>query len=198
MLPHPLYDYGEKLNKKEALETLGLHPNKKTLLFFGLIRDYKGLDILINAFSELDYSYQLLIAGECRKDKELYEELIVRSKNQNIRFINKFIPDDEVNLYFSAGDVCVLPYRSATQSGIAAIAYHFEVPIIATNVGGLPETVSTDKTGVIAEYATQSCLQQAICSFFTEGNFAEYTQNIRQAKLLLSWERFAKNIIEQT
>ena len=193
--PHPLYDYGEKTNKAEALKNLGMHQDKKTLLFFGLIRDYKGLDILINAFSELDDSYQLLIAGECRKNLELYKKLINESKNQNIKFINNFIPDNEVNLYFSAADVCVLPYRSATQSGIAAIAYHFEIPIIVTNVGGLPELITADKTGVIAEYATPSSLQLAICNLFVKDNFAEYLQNVRQAKSMLTWERFAKCLV---
>ena len=194
--PHPLYDYGKKINRAEALKTIKMKPDKKTLLFFGLIRDYKGLDLLINAFSMLSDDYQLIIAGECRKGKEYYEKLILESKNQNIKFINGFIPDDQVYLYFSSADVCVLPYRSATQSGITAIAYHYEIPLIATNVGGLPETITKDDSGMIAEELTEDSLLQTIKRFFTDNKQYHYIENIRKAKSELTWQRLAKLIIE--
>ncbi|MDR2835393.1 MAG: glycosyltransferase family 4 protein [Bacteroidales bacterium] len=197
VISHPLYDYGEKLDKNVALEKLGM-PKKKTLLFFGLIRDYKGLDILINTFSELDDSYQLLIAGECRQKGKtrLYKDLIKKSKNQNIKFANKFIADEEVKLYFSAADVCVLPYRDATQSGVTAVSFHFELPMIATNVGGLPEIIKNDETGLIAKEPNTEYLKETIINYFEHCNIELFKQNIKKIKKELTWDNFTKNLLE--
>ena len=120
--PHPLYShFGEKLERSKAEKILGIKPGKKNLLFFGLIREYKGLDILLEAFSQLDDSYQLIIAGEPYGSFDKYLELIESSHlKENISVNTNYIPDNLVNQYFSAADVCVLPYRSATQSGISA------------------------------------------------------------------------------
>ena len=196
LISHPIYNYGEKLNKNIALEKLNLKQNKKTILFFGLIRDYKGLDLLINAFSELDDTYQLIIAGECRNKVDFYENLIADSKNKNITFINKFISDNDVNLYFSAADVCILPYRSATQSGITGICYHFELPMIATNVGGLAEMIEDNKTGIIAEKADKKSLQNAINVYFKQADIEYFNKNIKTIKDFYSWENFAKKLLE--
>jgi glycosyltransferase involved in cell wall biosynthesis len=136
---HPLYDhFGEKQDRKKACETLNLNPDKKTLLFFGLIRDYKGLDLLLNAMSFLDDSYQLVIAGESYGDFGKYQQIIDASPaREHIQVRNKYIADDEVPVLFSAADALVLPYKSATQSGVIPVAYHFEVPIVATDAGSL-------------------------------------------------------------
>ncbi|MEF9930930.1 MAG: glycosyltransferase, partial [Bacteroidales bacterium] len=141
--PHPLYShFGNKMSKNKAVEAIGIQKEKKNILFFGLIREYKGLDILLEAFATLDKSYQLIIAGEPYGSFEKYQKLIDSSPNKENIYVNtNYIKDSEVNKYFSAADVCVLPYRSATQSGISSISYHFEIPMITTNVGGLKETI---------------------------------------------------------
>ncbi|MEG2848982.1 MAG: glycosyltransferase, partial [Bacteroidales bacterium] len=126
--PHPLYShFGNKMSKNKAVEAIGIQKEKKNILFFGLIREYKGLDILLEAFATLDKSYQLIIAGEPYGSFEKYQKLIDSSPNKENIYVNtNYIKDSEVNKYFSAADVCVLPYRSATQSGISSISYHFE------------------------------------------------------------------------
>ena len=146
---HPLYDhFGAIVNPRDARQQLNLDPDKKTLLFFGLIRDYKGLDLLIEAVNQLDDSYQLIIAGESYGSFDKYKEQIKNTTNPDrYKVFNRYISDNEVPLFFSAADVCILPYRSATQSGITSIAYHFELPLLATRTGGLAETIETPDVG---------------------------------------------------
>jgi len=198
LIPHPLYNhFGEKLDKEEARSRLSINKNKKTLLFFGFIRDYKGLDILIESFGKLDDSYQLIIAGEVYGDFKKYDKLIISNPNKhNIYKFIKYINDNEVNIYFSAADVCILPYRNATQSGIIGIAYHFELPIIATNVGGLSETIKHEKTGLIINKLNVEALANEIKKFFEYYNKESFIENIIKLKKELSWENFAKRIIE--
>ena len=138
LLPHPLYShFGPRLERKEAAAALGIDPTKKTLLFFGLIRDYKGLDILLEAFRDLPEDYQLVIAGEPYGSFDKYRELIDSIPGRDrIRVFPDYIRDSEVKKFFSAADVTVLPYRSATQSGISSVSYHFEVPMIVTETAG--------------------------------------------------------------
>lgn len=149
--PHPLYDhFGEKIPKIKAMEKLGLAADKKTLLFFGLIRDYKGLDLLIDAMALLDDSYQLVIAGESYGPFDKYQKQINQSTaRERITVLNRYVGDDEVPLLFSATDILVLPYKSATQSGVIPVAYHFEIPVVATGVGGLKEAIETSGTGIV-------------------------------------------------
>jgi len=191
--PHPLYNhFGEKIESNEAKKQLGLDEKKKTLLFFGLIRDYKGLELLIDAFSLLDdQSYQLLIAGEAYGSFDKYQEQIEASKaKERIKVINRYIDDNEVPLLFSAADLLVLPYRSATQSGVVPVAYHFEVPCIVTDVGGLKETVEAPGTGIVCSVDSQNIVN-AIRE--AEKNGKEYyVSNIRKEKAKLSWENFAQ------
>jgi glycosyltransferase involved in cell wall biosynthesis len=198
LIPHPLYDhFGKILDKKTARKQLKLHPNKKTLLFFGFIRDYKGLDLLINAFNKLNDSYQLVIAGESYGSFEKYDELISNSINyKNIHKFVRYISDQEVPLFFSAADVCILPYRSATQSGITGISYHFELPMIATNTGGLAEIIHHKETGIIVEKPEVELILQGIESYFNNYNTEDFTNNIRNIKQELSWEEMAKKIIK--
>jgi glycosyltransferase involved in cell wall biosynthesis len=195
--PHPLYNhFGSAEDKLQAQRKLGLSMSRKTLLFFGLIRDYKGLDLLIEAFGKLSSEYQLLIAGEPYGSFEKYEKQIAALPNaQDVHAEARYIKDDEVPLFFSAADVCILPYRSATQSGITSIAYHFNLPMIATNVGGLQESISDGENGVIVA-PTADGIVEGIRRFFAEGSREKFAANIAQLKKDLSWETLAKSIVE--
>lgn len=194
--PHPLYNhFGEKANTEEARRRLGLAPDKKTLLFFGLIRDYKGLDLLIEAMNRLGDEYQLLIAGESYGSFARYEAQIRQSKRADtIRVFNRYIPDEEVPLFFSAADVCVLPYKSATQSGITSIAYHFDIPLIATDTGGLKESIGTPGTGLIVPEASAPAIAAAIEAFYRTDR-QRFVQAIGTLKASLSWENFAEALL---
>ncbi len=204
--PHPLYShFGEKLPRKEAEKIIGIKTAMKNILFFGLIREYKGLDILLEAFSQLDDSYQLIIAGEPYGSFEKYRTIIEKSPNkENIYLNTSYIKDNEVNRYFSAADVCVLPYRSATQSGISSIAYHFEIPMITTDVGGLKETIGDTGTGIIVESPAPEAIAEAIKKYFRvadkenagELTRAQMVENIRKEKERLSWSNFCNKLEE--
>jgi len=197
---HPLYNhFGEMLNSIESKEKLGLKSDKKTLLFFGFIRAYKGLDLLLEAFNKLDDSYQLIIAGEIYGDFSPYQTLIEKSPNKaNIHLFNHYIKDEEVSLYYSAVDVCVLPYKSATQSGITSISYHFELPIIATDVGGLKETIHDNKTGMIVPKPEPEMIKQTIENYFLEGKRPEMMKNIQEENKSNSWSNFTTKLIDFT
>ena len=195
---HPVYDHFPALiNQDEAQKQLGLDPSKKTILFFGFIRDYKGLDLLIQAMEDLDESYQLVIAGEVYGSFEKYQLLVNQSKAKNrISLFNKYIGDDDVAIYFSASDVCVLPYKSATQSGITSISNHYNLPIIATNVGGLKETIHHEKTGLIVDVADSKEIASTINHYFNHDYKSVFAQNIAIEKAENSWENFGKKLIE--
>ncbi len=196
--PHPIYsNFGEKLDRNEAAASLGLDHSKKTLLFFGLIREYKGLDILIEAFSKLDAGYQLLIAGETYGSFDRYRTLIDASPNKDrIHLFNRFIDDSEVNKYFSASDLCVLPYRTATQSGISSISYHFDLPMVTTSVGGLKEMIGDSGTGIVTEEISPDAIAEAIERYFGDETLRKKcTDCIVSEKQRLSWVTFCKNLI---
>ncbi len=196
--PHPLYNhFGKKLDKIGAQKKLGLDPTKKTILFFGIIRDYKGLDNLIKAFANLDESYQLVIAGESYGSFKKYEDEINAVTNkQNVKTFIEYIDDSRVTDFFSAADVVVLPYRTATQSGITAISYHFNVPVIATNVGGLEETIKHEKTGLIVKENTPEKITEAIQEFFENKKAINFSDQIDLLKEELSWSKFSNDLIE--
>lgn len=196
--PHPVYsNFGDKVDRKEAAGRLGIDPDKKTLLFFGLIREYKGLDILLDAFSKLDKSYQLVIAGEAYGSFDKYEQMIEASPNkENIHLFNKFIPDGEVADFFCASDLCVLPYRSATQSGINAISCHFDLPMVTTSVGGLKESIGDKGTGIVTDEISPEAIKNAILEYFGNNNLQNtFIDNIKKEKELLSWSTFCNNLI---
>ncbi len=196
-LEHPWYDhFGKNIPKEEARRKLKLSEGKKTLLFFGLIREYKGLDVLLKAFSELDDSFQLVIAGEIYGKSDKYLELIEKSSNKNIFLFNQYIPDDEVNIYFSAADLCVLPYRSATQSGITGTSFHFEVPVIATDVGGLRESLKDGLLGEVVESENPEALRMAILDAFKGKNIENFKSQIQNEKSLNGWDAFAAKLLE--
>jgi glycosyltransferase involved in cell wall biosynthesis len=195
--PHPLYNhFGDKIEMIEARRLLGIPQDKKTILFFGLIREYKGLDILLKAFSNLDDTYQLVIAGEPYGSFNEYLSLIDSSPNrERIKLFTRYISDKEVPLFFSAADVCVLPYRSATQSGISAISYHFGLPMITTDVGGLKEAIENPGTGVVVERADEVLISNAIKAFFASGRRELYVKNIEREREKLSWSNFTEKLI---
>lgn len=198
VLPHPLYDhFGAKTDKSLAIQQLGLPKDKKLLLYFGYIRDYKGLDLLIEAMSKLGNEYHLILAGECYGDFSKYslqiEDLHIADK---ITIINRYIPDFEVTLLFSAADICVLPYKSATQSGVTAIALHFEIPLIVTNVGGLKELVFHEKTGLLVDRPETDLIVEQILNFYENHQNTDFASNIRKLKDSLSWDTFANKLVE--
>jgi glycosyltransferase involved in cell wall biosynthesis len=193
---HPLYDhFGEKMSQDDACKDLEIPVDKKVLLFFGLIRDYKGLDILIEALADLDSSYHLVIAGECYGDRTKYDAQIEENHlSERITFHEEYIPDNRVAAYFSAADLCVLPYRSATQSGITMISLHFNTPVLATQVGGLAESIEDGKTGILVKAANSTEVAKGIRRYFDEMDSSEVELNIDKVKQELSWENFGSRL----
>ena len=199
-IPHPVYDhFGEKCSKIDALKKLNLEgfADKKIVLFFGIIRDYKGLDILLEAFSLLDDSFHLIVAGEVYGSFEKYDAIISEHQlKDKVSLCNNYIGDEEVKFFFSAADVGVLPYKSATQSGITSIANHFELPLIATNVGGLAETILHQKTGLIVDKVAPEALAESLVSFFASNQQEAFQSAIRQINTENTWEKFGVKLLE--
>lgn len=195
--PHPLYDhFGARISRTEAQQALGLDPGRRTLLFFGLIRDYKGLDLLIDALPLLGPSYQLVIAGESYGSFDKYAAQIAASGcADRIKVFNRYIDDEEVPRFFSAADVCVLPYKSATQSGITAISLHFDLPVVATPVGGLAESIEKPGIGLMTSAISAEAIADAVRAFYAAGPDT-FIENIRQAKATMTWEVFAGKILD--
>lgn len=195
-LDHPLYDnFGPGVGKDEARRWLGIPPDKKLLLFFGFIRKYKGLDLLLQACKDLaDKDILLVVAGEFYEDEAVYQALIdslgIRDR---VILKNDFIPNEEVKYYFSAADVVVQPYRNATQSGVTPLAYHFEKPMIVTNVGALPDYVPNGRTGIVTE-PEPAAIARAIEEFFRFGE-EHYKSQIRIEKQKFSWQSFSAAIL---
>jgi glycosyltransferase involved in cell wall biosynthesis len=194
---HPLYDnFGEPLPKKTAREHLGLSMDDKIILFFGFIRKYKGLDLLLHAMSlpQMQQSgIKLLIAGEFYEDRKLYEEIIT-SRNLSAQLILKtdFIKDSEVRYYLSAPDFVIQPYRNATQSGVTPLAYHFEKPMLVTNVGGLPDLVLDGKVGLVSE-PTPGSIANAILQLYQLGE-EHFLPHLREEKKKYSWSKLTEAI----
>ena len=195
--PHPLYDhFGAKIDRTEACRRLQLDPAKQTLLFFGLIRDYKGLDRLIEAMDRLSDRYQLLIAGECYGSFEKYERLLAASSARDrIRVYNHYISDADIPLYFSAADALVLPYRSATQSGVLSVAYHYDLPVLATPVGDFPNSIGKPGTGVVVADCSAEALAAGIEQLFQPDQLAACARQLAGEKARLSWSRFVEKAV---
>lgn len=195
--PHPLYShFGKSTDRDNACKKLGLPNDRKIVLFFGFIRGYKGLDVLIEAMKYLPEEYLCVVAGESYGDFGKYEESIKKHKvDDKIKLFVRYINDDEVPLFFSAADVCVQPYKSATQSGIAGISFHFELPVIATDVGGLKEIIQPYNTGMIVEKPDPKLISEAIREYFNKDKKAEFADNIRKFKEITSWGNFADKIL---
>lgn len=198
LLGHPPYE-GEagSISKEEARGALGLDPQKKTILFFGLIRSYKGLSELIAAFSLLDDNYQLLIAGEVYGTAEFYIEALNALPSQNWKFVNRYLADTEVDAYFAAADLVVLPYLSATQSGIRAMALSQRRAVLCTKVGGLAEGLEQEGQGFELQTTAPQYFAERMQSLFNQGDIAKC--NARLAALNLdrdaAWLSFAQGLI---
>lgn len=196
--PHPIYDhYGELQEKPNAAMRLGLHEKINYILFFGFIREYKGLDLLLEAFADKrlrEFPVKLIVAGEFYENPEPYLKLIHQLKLESeIELRTIFIPDSEVKNYFSIADIVAQPYRSATQSGVSQIAYHFEKPMLVTNVGGLSEIVPHGKVGYVVE-PEPIHIANALFDFFTNKRSAEFTENLKTEKQKYAWSKMTSAI----
>lgn len=192
--PHPVYDsFGDAVDKAAARQHLQWDAHQKYLLFFGFIRHYKGLDLLLQALADERIKaipdLQLAVAGEFYEDEKKYIDLIAQLGLQSrVRLYSDFIPNDEVKYFFSAADLVIQPYRTATQSGISQMAYHFEKPMLVTDVGGLPEIVPDGKAGYVAA-PEPTAIADGILRFLAEQEGA-FDTFIREQKKLYSWEHF--------
>lgn len=201
--PHPLYDnFGQAVPKAEARSFLNLPQDKTILLFFGFIRDYKGLDLLMKAYKKA-YKEDLLlvVAGEFYNNGAQYSELEKDLQLEGtIAWHTDFIPDDKVRYYFSAADLIVQPYKTATQSGVTQIAYHFERPMLVTNVGGLAEIVPNGKVGYVCDVNEES-VAAAITHFAsmdTQQRDEQFRKNIQTQKQKYAWSAMTEKIYENS
>jgi D-inositol-3-phosphate glycosyltransferase len=198
--PHPLFDnFGSQVQRAEALLKLGLEPEFRYILFFGFIRSYKGLDLLIKAFADnrlRDLKLRLIIAGEFYEDSSPYMDLIKKYNLENeIILFDRFINDSEVNLFFSSADLVVQPYKSATQSGVTQIAYHFEKPMLVTNVGGLKEIVPHGRCGYVVNTDPKD-IADSIKDFFENNRREAFTISVRDEKKKYSWGKMTESVME--
>jgi glycosyltransferase involved in cell wall biosynthesis len=199
LVSHPLYDnFGEAIPKNEARKILALQQEEKIILFFGFIRRYKGLDLLLAALADeriRKENIKLLIAGEFYEDEKLYLDLIKTHQLENqVILRTHFIPDNEVRNYLCSCDCVVQPYRSATQSGVTPLAYHFEKPMIVTNVGGLPSLVPHERSGLVCEPEPKE-IANSILRFYQLGeNY--FIPHLREEKQKYSWKNLTKSILE--
>jgi len=198
--PHPVFsNFGEKVTRHEACQQLNLPTDKHYVLFFGLIRDYKGLDLMLDAWANLRTNGQahdkkLIIAGEFYTDKAPYIQQMERlGVSDDVIWHDRFIRDEDVKYYFSAVDVLVQPYKSATQSGVTQIAYQFETPMIVTNVGGLAEIVPDGQTGFVVETNALD-ITQAIEKIYENDNLQRMAENMITEKRRFSWDHFAEQL----
>ena len=198
-LLHPLYtSFGEKLDKQEARKKLNLTSTDKTVLFFGLIRQYKGLDILLEAMADSRIkamNIKLLVAGEFYEDKTPYTDIIAKHDlKDTVILYDTFIPNEEVKLYFSAADILALPYKHATQSGVTQVAFHFEKPTIVTNVGGLSEIIPDKICGYVVD-SNPAAIADAITDYYTNNREAAMTVAMHEEKKKYDWSIFSNHIV---
>lgn len=195
--PHPLYDhFGTPVSRDEAIRHLGLDANRRYVLFFGLIRDYKGLDLLMEAFADTRLAdVRLIVAGECYGSAEKYDGLEKRLHlADRIIWHRQFIPNDDVKHYFAAASIVAQPYRSATQSGVTQIAYHFERPMLVTDVGGLAEIVPDGRVGRVVS-PDAAAIADALADFFENDREEAFTQGVREEKGKYSWSNITKALL---
>ncbi|MFB6341792.1 glycosyltransferase [Saccharicrinis sp. FJH62] len=198
--PHPLFDnFGNLIEKKEAIRQIGLDPTYNYLLFFGFIRAYKGLDLIIEAMSYervRKMPVKLIVAGEFYEDGDKYKQQIADLKlSDQIVLKTDFIPDSEVGQYFCSADMVVQPYKSATQSGVTQIGYHFEKPMLVTDVGGLKEIIPDKKVG----YVTQpdgKAIAEALVDFYENKREEMFVINAKKEKQKYLWSRMTRTIYE--
>ena len=197
--PHPLYDhYGDKEDKLMAMSSLYLDTNYNYLLFFGLIREYKGLDLLLKAMADEridNYPLKLVVAGEFYDKKEPYLQMIDNLDiKDKVIICDKYIPDEEVKNFFNLADMVVQPYKSATQSGVTQVAYHFEKPMLVTDVGGLREIVPDGKVGYVVDPEPVK-IADAICDFYDNNRKDFFENNIVEEKKKYEWSKMTETIV---
>ncbi len=186
----------KKHSKKEARDILEIKQNR-VILFFGMVREYKGLIYLLRAMPLIlkKFDLLLLIAGEFWGEMEK-KEIHRLNISKHIKIVDKYIPNEETGLYFSASDILVQPYITATQTAIAQIGYSFDLPVIATNVGGLPETVKHNETGILVEKMNHRALADAVITFYNRELGKSFAGNIENEKKRLTWENYVKDMEE--
>ncbi len=200
--PHPLFEnFGERVDRDAACERLGFDAATDYVLFFGLIRDYKGLDLLLDAWAQLrdagkTVGRKLIVAGEFYAPKEKYLRQIADNGLQGeVILCDRFIPDEEVKYYFSAADFVVQPYRTATQSGVTQIAYQFCVPMVVTDVGGLAEIVPDGRVGYVCEPTVQG-VARAVERMYEGDALERFRRNLMEERKRFSWEEMCNRITE--
>ena len=200
--PHPLFEnFGERVERNEACIRLGLNPDKRYALFFGLVRDYKGLDLLLDAWARLKRNgpfddRKLIVAGEFYTSKEPYLKQIAELGLQNeVLLHDRFIPDNEVRYYFSVADCVIQPYKSATQSGVTQIAYQFCTPMVVTDVGGLTEIVPDGRVGYVAPPTVEG-VARAVERIYEGDTLDRFRQNCLEERKRFSWEAMCNRIEE--
>ncbi len=197
--PHPMYEnYGDPISIDLARKKLNLNPHDKIILFFGLIRHYKGLDILLEALAAPEIKNQgikLLIAGEFYDDKNFYLQLIKKLNLQDCVIVHdKFIPNDEVRDYFCASNLVAQTYRNATNSGVTMVGYFYEKPMLVTNVGGLSEIVPNEVCGYVVE---NNCalISEKVVDFFANNRENEFVKNVKIEKKKYEWTEFINSLL---
>lgn len=198
--PHPIYNiFGDVISKQQALEKLGLNPNERHILFFGFIRKYKGLDLLLEAMTDPNVkalNVKLIIAGEFYDEPEPYLYLIKKyGLEHNVILKTEYIPKEAVKYFFCAADMIVQPYRNATQSGVTQIAYHFNKPMLVTNVGGLSEIVQDKIAGYVTDVNANS-IANAIHDFYNYNKEVDFSKNVELNKEKFKWAKMVENITD--
>lgn len=196
LTPHPLFDnFGTKVSQEEALKKLNLDPTYKYVMFFGFIRDYKGLDLLLEAFAHPYFAQnniKLLVAGEFYANSEKYLQQIEQlGITEQVVLRTEYIPNEQVADYFGAADIVAQTYKTATQSGVTQIAYHLETPMLVTNVGGLSEIVPHNKVGYVTEVDSRA-IAEALIDFYTHNRHHHFAQNVIEEKQKYSWDKMTK------
>lgn len=199
--PHPLYDCYSRMDisRESALKELALNPNCKHLLFFGLVRQYKGLDILIRALPRivegLEKKVHLTIAGEFYDSENKYRAIITNLKLDDfVTIVNEYVPNERVGLYFRAADLLVTPYKSATQSGVIQIAFNYELPVVTTKVGGLPEVIQEGETGFLVDPERPDLIAETVLRYFREEFGEKMRGNMAREKEHFSWNALLEQI----
>ncbi len=202
LTPHPTYNAFrlQNLSRSESRELIRASEDEKILLFFGFVREYKGLKHLLRAMPKITEQVEnlrLFVVGDFGEDREQYMELLREKKIEDaVEVVEGYIPDKEVEKYFAACDLVVLPYESATQSGIVQIAYGFQKPVLVTNVGGLPDVVTDGKTGYVVESKNPEQIADAVIRYFKEEKEEEFAQNVKAEEYKYSWDRMTEVVEE--
>lgn len=200
--PHPTYGMFCKqgMSMQKAREQLQIDQGQRVLLFFGFVRKYKGLQYLLEAMKllkERNFKVQLWVVGDFGEDKDEYVEQIRRFEIEDqVQMVEGYVPDDEVEKYFAASDLVVLPYLSATQSGIVQIAFGFEKPVLVTEVGGLPDVVTNGKTGYVVEPRSAEMIAEAIMDYYINNRREAFVSQIEKEKDRFSWKTFVDTMME--